>query len=42
MSELFCAALPTGDTNPVYYLLAMGVALGLVVMILILGSKRKK
>ena len=42
MTQLVCAALPTGDTSPIYYLLAMGLALAAMVAMLIIGSKRKK
>ena len=42
MLENVFRAAPTGDTDPIYYIAAMGVALIVMIVVMIIGSKRKK
>ena len=42
MLETILRSAPTGDTDPIYYIAAMGVALVVMIVVMILGSKRKK
>ncbi len=42
MFDAILRSAPTGDTDPIYYIAAMGAALAVIVVIMVIGSKRKK